>query len=139
MLKIINLLSKGTRVRWSAELFWLIKVVPTSKKFEERCSKQCEIGSMLYGLPVANQCVFLGILTNNFQLSFGVLHFSRFLSSILQICWDYKFFRCFQECIFMLSQADLKSTNGNYWCWTVIFSLKFVLLHVYDHYLIFHS
>jgi hypothetical protein len=33
---MINLLWKGTRVRWSAELFWLIKVVPTSKKFEKR-------------------------------------------------------------------------------------------------------
>ena len=32
---MINLLSKGTRVRWSSELFWLKKVVPTSKKFEK--------------------------------------------------------------------------------------------------------
>jgi hypothetical protein len=36
---MINLLSKGTRVRWSAELFWLTKVVPTSKKFEKRCHR----------------------------------------------------------------------------------------------------
>jgi hypothetical protein len=36
---MINLLLRGTRVRWSAELFWLMKVVPTSKKFEKRCTR----------------------------------------------------------------------------------------------------
>ena len=35
--KIINFLSKR-RVRWSTELFWLKKLVPTSKKFEKRCT-----------------------------------------------------------------------------------------------------
>jgi hypothetical protein len=40
---MINLLSKGTRVSWSAELFWLTKVVPTSKKFEKRWSRKCGI------------------------------------------------------------------------------------------------
>jgi hypothetical protein len=40
---MINLLSKGTRVRWSAELFWLTKVVSTSKKFEKRWSTPCHL------------------------------------------------------------------------------------------------
>jgi hypothetical protein len=36
---MINLLSKGTRVRRSEERFWLIKVGHTSNKFEKRCYK----------------------------------------------------------------------------------------------------
>jgi hypothetical protein len=62
---VIYLLSKGTRVRWSAELFRLIKVVPTSKKFEKRWSRRCGSHDIShpYGnsWPVTGTVLFLSL------------------------------------------------------------------------------
>ena len=58
---MINLLSEETRVRWwFAELFWLIKVVSTSKTFGKHWSSALEHAEKLFLIMIwPSHCVFV--------------------------------------------------------------------------------